>query len=66
MQICEWIFFGEGDLQLNGLMIKVIAVFFLFFFSPSPELHSWTRWDVRGGRTVRDQEIKKYKAILTA
>lgn len=36
MQICEWIFFGEGDLQLNGLMIKVIAVFFLFFFLPLP------------------------------
>lgn len=29
------IFFGEGDLQMNGLMIKAIAGF-LFFFPPLP------------------------------
>lgn len=34
------IFFGEGDLQMNGLMIKAIAGFLFFFFLPyqAPQL----------------------------
>lgn len=41
MQIYLWIFFGEGDLQLNGLMIKAIVGFFLLFFlSQAPQLNT--------------------------
>lgn len=42
MQICVCIFFREGDLQLNGLMIKAMikaitwfSFFFFFFIFPS-------------------------------
>lgn len=65
MQMCVWIFCWEGDVQLNGLMIKVIACF-LFFFSlllPSSTAE-------RDGIWVREgwlgTEIKKYKAISSA
>lgn len=61
------VFFGEGDLQMNGLMIKAIAVVsfclfgWVFFLSlPSlPKLGSWAGWDVWEGRMVRDRERLK-------
>lgn len=56
------IFFGEGDLQMNGLMIKAIAgSFFFFFFSlPSSAAEQDGMWE--GGRMVWARGIKKYKS----
>lgn len=44
------IFFGEGDLQLNGLMIKAIAgfFFFIFFSLPSSTAEQDGMWEGEG------------------
>lgn len=69
MQICVCIFFREGDLQLNGLMIKAVIkaitwFSFLFFFSLSSSTAELN--GMCAGKGCLGTEIKKYKAILTA